>query len=436
MTIEELKALIESQLAPMKTLVDDLQKQLAEAKANADGAAGDAQKQDLAEKIAKVEGLIGKYEASLESMAEAKERKEAPQEPDSHNPFKSLGHLGYELVKAGPGWQNASDELRAWDKHCKATMTSGDFEEGGALIPTEIASQVLERVARLNTFMANAMVMPMATLKLDIPMITGFDESQGAVYGNTIWYWTSEEGQRTATNFETGTVELVLRLCTGMAVVNNALTKFSPQSIDAILNRAFERGMNFAINKAVLRGTGAGQPQGVLEAECLYTVPKATGQAADTFIYDNVLDMLAALYSMDDESIGNGYWYMNKTVLPQLGKLNVVVGTGGAPIFISNAADRPELTLFGLPIRWSGQMSAIGDVGDTGLFDPSQYIIGQPTAGGPGDPTVEQSIHLYFDYNKTAFRFTFWMDGQPWWPSTFVPAYGTEMSPFVTLAAR
>lgn len=435
MTLEELKKIIQDSIAAAKV---EIEKQQAEWQAKAAEAVevNDAEKKAFAEKMATLEELKGKYEASLDELAKAKERQEAPQEPDSHNPFKSLGHLGYELVKAGPFLGDASDELKAWNAHTKATMTTGDFEEGGAMIPTEFASEALERVSRMNTFMANAMVLPMGTQKLDIPMISGFDESQGAVYGNTIWYWTKEEGQRTATNFEVGTVELVLRLCTGMAVVNNALTKFSPQSIDAILRRAFDKGMNFAINKAVLRGTGAGEPQGVLEAECLHEVAKATGQDADTFIYDNVLQMLAALYSMDDESIGNGFWYMNKTVLPQLGKLNLVVGTGGSPVFISNAAEKPELTLFGIPIRWSTQMSALGDVGDTGLFDPSQYLIGQPAVGGPGDPSMEQSIHLYFDYNKTAFRFTFWMDGQPWWPEEFVPAHGTEQSPFVTLAAR
>lgn len=430
--LEKLRAIILEVIAPIKETIEKEQEEWLKKAAEA----SDAQKAEHTEKMTKLEEMVGKYEKSLDELAKAKERQEAPLEPDSHNPFKSIGHLGYELVRAGPYLRDASDELKAWNAHCKATMTTGDFEEGGTLIPTEIASETLERVSRLNTFMANAMVMPMATQKLDIPMITGFDESQGAVYGNTIWYWTAEEGQRTATNFETGNVELVLRLCTGMAVVNNALTKFSPQSIDAILRRAFDKGMNFAINKACLRGTGAGQPQGVLEANCLLTVPKAVGQDADTFIYSNVLDMLAALYSMDDESIGNGFWYMNKTVLPQLGKLNLVVGTGGAPVFISNAAERPELTLFGVPIRWSTQMSALGDVGDVGLFDPSQYLIGQPAVGGPGDPAVEQSIHLYFDYNKTAFRFTFWMDGQPWWPQAFVPAHGGEQSPFVTLAAR
>ena len=429
---EKLTAIINEALTPIKTQIEKEQADWLKESAEAD----EARKKEHVEKMAKLEELAGKYEESLDELAKAKERQEAPAEPDTKNPFKSMGHLAYDLVRGGPYGRDASDELKAWNAHCKATMNASDLEEGAALIPTEFSSTVMERLESSNTILQNAMVIPMGTNKLDMPMITGFDESQGVVYGNTIWYWKGEEKQYTGGNFETGTVELVLRKCTGLSVVTNELTKFSPQSIEAILNRAFDKGMNFAINKAGLRGTGAGEPQGVLNAEALITIPKAVNQAADTFVYDNVLDMLAQLYSADDEALGDGYWYMNKTLLPQLGKLNVVVGVGGAPIFISNVQQRPEMTLFGIPIRWSTQMSALGDVLDTAVIDWSQVLIGQPAAGGPGDPSMEQSIHLYFDYDKTAFKFTFYMDIQPWWPETFKPKYGDEQSPYITLAAR
>lgn len=428
MTLDELKKIIQDLLTPLKAQIDELKAEALQAKDM-----NEASKKELADKIAKAEELVGQYEKSLDELAKAKERKEMPNEGDPNNPFVSLGHLGYELVKAGKGWQNASDELKAWNAHCKATMNASDLEEGAALIPPEFSRDVLERVSRTNSFMANAMIVPMASLKLTIPMITGFDESQGVVYGNTKWSWHAEDTQRTSTsNFTTGAVELVLHKCIGLSVVTDELTKFSPVSINAILNRAFDKGMNFVINKAVLRGSGAGEPQGILNAKCKIAVPKATNQDADTFIYDNVLDMLTQLYSMDDEAIGTGSWYMNKTVLPQLGKLNLAVGTGGSAVFVATIPP----SLFGLPIRWSSQMSALGDEGDVTLIDPAQYIIGQPAAGGPGDPTMETSVHLYFDWDKTAFKFTFYMDGQPWWPETYTPLYGKEQSPFVALAAR
>ena len=429
---EKLTEIINEALTPIKTQIEKEQADWLKESAEAD----EARKKEHTEKMAKLEELAGKYEKSLDELAKAKERQEAPAEPDSNNPFKSFGHFAYDLMRAGAYGRDASDELKAWNAHCKATMNASELEEGGALIPTEFSSTVMERLESSNTILQNAMVVPMGTNKLDMPMITGFDETQGVVYGNTIWYWKGEDATLAGSNFETGLVELVLRKCTGLSVLTDELVKFSPQSIESILNRAFEKGMNFAINKAGLRGSGVGEPQGVLNCEALITIPKAVGQAADTFVYDNVLDMLAQLYSADDEAIGNGNWYMNKTLLPQVGKLNVVVGAGGAPIFISNVADKPTWSLCGMPIRWSTQMSSLGDVLDTALIDWSQVLIGQPAVGGPGAPTMDQSIHLYFLTGKNAFRFVFYMDIQPWWPETFKPKYGDEQSPYVTLAAR
>lgn len=126
---------------------------------------------------------------------------------------------------------------------------------------------------------------------------------------------------------------------------------------------------------------------------------------------------------------------MNKTVLPQVGKLSQVVGTGGSGVFLANQSvqGKPEFSLLGLPIKWSPCMSIVGDLGDVVLTDWTQYLIGQPSGGGT---EMVQSIHFYFDYGATAFRFTFYMDGQPWWPQDFQPERGDSQSPFVTLAAR
>jgi len=232
-------------------------------------------------------------------------------------------------------------------------------------------------------------------------------------------------------------VELVLRNCTGLARVTGDLIQYSPQSIEAILRRAFDYGMAKTINKVALRGTGAGQPLGVLNSDTAkLEIAKETGQAADTFIYDNVLEMLSRLYSADD-SFGEGVWYANKTVLPQIGKLSVAVGTGGSGIFLAGGQVQasPDFRLLGIPVVFSSQMSAVGDAGDVGLFDWSQYLVGIP-AGQGESASFDTSIHLYFDYNDLAFRLTFRMDGQPWWPDKFKPEYGLSQAPFITLAAR
>jgi len=116
--------------------------------------------------------------------------------------------------------------------------------------------------------------------------------------------------------------------------------------------------------------------------------------------------------------------------------MNVAVGAGGSTVFLSgtNAAGKPNQSLHGLPLVWTSRMQQLGDTGDIGLFDWSQYLIGQ--LSGKSGLTTAESAHLKFDYGQTAFRFSFYIDGQPWWPSSFAPLHGDSQSPFVVLAAR
>ena len=358
--------------------------------------------------------------------------------------FKSFEHFAIDLMNAGRNGANASPELKEWrnavaDANQKATITVGNAEVMGTLIPHGFSTEILDRQKQVNPILSRAMFIPMETPKLDIPYLESFDESgtNNAVYGAVVWYWTGEEAQFTGSNAESGAVELVLRTCTGLARVTGTMMKHSPRSIEAILRTAFDYGMSRMINRVAIRGTGAGQPLGVLNsATSRIEVAKETNQTADTFIYDNIGTMLARLYSPDD-GIGDGVWYANKTVLPQILKLSLAVGTGGSGVFLTNnqIQPRPGLSLLGLPLEFSSQMSAVGDAGDVGLFDWRQYLVGMPAGEGEG-AEFAFSIHLYFDYNHTAFRFIFEMDGQPWWPDNFRPEYGDSQAPFVTLAER
>jgi len=189
-----------------------------------------------------------------------------------------------------------------------------------------------------------------------------------------------------------------------------------------------------AMNKAVLRGTGAGQPLGVIGHQATIEVPKEDGQPNQSLIYDNVLEMMAVLYSADD-GLGSGIWYANKNLFPQMGKLSLAVGAGGSGVFLTNSQIQmsPGMAFLGLTLRLSRYMSSKGDAGDIGLFDWTQYLIGQPTGE---QVETAQSIHLRFDYNEMTFRFNTELGGMPWWPEKYTPLYGDQQSPFVTLAER
>ncbi len=186
------------------------------------------------------------------------------------------------------------------------------------------------------------------------------------------------------------------------------------------------------LGNVFINGTGAGQPMGVMNAsDVLITIAKEVGQAADTLVTENITKIFAQHYG------NKGQFYANSDIMPQLSVLSVDVGTGGSTVGIlrdMNIAGVPSQTILGRPIVWTEYMQTIGTVGDIGLFDWTQYLIGQ--LAGRGGMIVEQSPHLKFDFRQNAFQFVIYIDGQPWWPESYKPFKGNPKSPFSVVAER
>jgi HK97 family phage major capsid protein len=139
---------------------------------------------------------------------------------------------------------------------------------------------------------------------------------------------------------------------------------------------------------------------------------------------------------------GSAVWLINEDVTQQLMQMTVnvqnVAGTenvGGWPVFVppGRLSDAPFGALLGRPIVPTQACQTLGTVGDIIFASLGQYaaII---KAGGIQAVT---SIHVFFDYDMTAFKFVFRMGGQPWWSTTLAAKNGSNTySPFVALQTR
>jgi len=334
-------------------------------------------------------------------------------------------------VKKLAAWYSTSNTLLAEESKAAGSPSQNvtSLEAGGMLIPPEYSRTSLSRAQERSNIMANAMIVPMATNVITIPYVNSFNESQGLSAGNVKFRWLAEEAQDTGNQVQFKGATLTLKEASALVYVSNQMMDFSPVSIQPFITKGIDNALDLALSNAFLNGTGAGQPQGVLSADCVVEVAKEVGQDADTIVYENTLKMFARGY-------GNGQWYGNKNIYPQLGVMQVAVGTGGSAVFISgsNASGAPLMTLHGLPLNLNNVSPILGDAGDLALIDWSQYLIGQ-LAGKSGLITSE-SAHLKFDYRQHAFQFSFYIDGKPWWPEAFQPLKGDSQSPVVTLAAR
>jgi len=307
-------------------------------------------------------------------------------------------------------------------------------DAGGYLIPPEFRATLMEVAIQNSNLMAQCMLIPMAVSSVNIPYLQGFDRSSGEVFGGIKFTWIEEEGEITGVRPKIGQIGMRLRKCVGMSYVSNEMLEDSPITIEPLLSRMFTTALGWTLDWVLLNGSGAGQPRGILNSPCLVTASKELLQPIDTIYYENVVNMYARMWAK-----GNMSWFANDACLPQLATMSLAVGLGGAPVFIpaGGASGKPYDTLLGRPLNYTEHCRALGDKGDIYACDWTQYLIGQKAGMAGGQIKFDSSMHLKFDFDQMAFRITFRIDGQPWWPSALTPRYGgNTLSPFVTLEAR
>jgi len=402
---ESVKPVIDNQKAAMDEIRSDIDGKIAEVAGTVD---------DLRPKITVGEDLFNE---------------------DQKGGFKTLSQFAQHVARADKSQgRNITPELERWEKAASASgLVEGEDQYGGYLIPPEFRNQLMQAITEMNEIMPRCTSIPMASTTVKIPYLNAFDESGGLVYGGIKWYWLDELAQKQETRPKFGRISLELKKIAGLAYASDEVLEDSPISMENILRNGFRDGLNFTMNNVLLRGTGAGQPLGILNAPCLVTQTAETGQAAATILFENIINMYTRIFDLS-----RAIWVINPSCLPQLASMSLNVGTGGSPVWLpaNGISGRPYDTLMGKPIVWSKHASTLGTVGDIILCDWSQYLIGQK-AGGAG-VQYDTSIHLKFDYDQTCFRFVFRIDGQPWWPTYYTPPQATTLtqSPFVVLATR
>lgn len=192
--------------------------------------------------------------------------------------------------------------------------------------------------------------------------------------------------------------------------------------------------MTYALNAAIVGGTGVGQPQGIIGAASVVSQTIVSGQtlANGGFVYTNATSMYSRMY---DPLRKDGIWIANQDIEPLLFSMVVPGGSPAFPAYMppGGLADKPYGTLFGRPIYYSEACSAIGTPGDIMFVNMKQYATAVKTGGVRSDV----SIHLYFDADQTVFRFIMRIGGLPWWKTSIPRAKSAlPLSWAVTLAVR
>lgn len=348
--------------------------------------------------------------------------------PGQPTRFRSFGEQMQAVIRASQPGGYVDPRLTS---RAVSGMSEGTPSDGGFLVQTDFATELLKRVYETGQVANRCRRIPVSGNGLKMNRIDETSRADGSRWGGVQAYWTAEGGSKSEKQPHFSQLELNLKKLTGLAYVTDELLE-DASALESVLTQAFTEEFGFKLDDAIINGTGAGMPLGILGSPAMVVVGKETGQPADTLQAENVVKMWARCYA---RSRLNAVWFINQDVEPQLFTMTVPAGTGGGTVYMppGGLSGAAYGTLFGRPVIPIEQCQTLGDKGDIILADMSQYILIDK-----GGLQSASSIHVKFTNDETTFRFVYRVDGEPIWSGPLTPFTGAAntLSPFVTLIAR
>lgn len=396
----------------------------------------DEQVEQLAERVSKG-SVMEEINEKIEKLTKVEENKMQKIEQDvkeDKNKWDSFGEQLQAIVKASQPMGEVDKRLIA----TKAILGSNELvgAEGAFLVSPEYSNEIL-KISHDEAIVAkDCRHLKIKGNRIIINAINETSRALGSRWGGIQVYWVAEGGTVTAKKPAFRQVDLKLNKLMGNCYATEELLA-DQSALQGITVQGFGEEFAFMVDDAVIRGTGAGQPLGVLNCNAIQSKSAEADQDADTVVAENIAGMWNLIPAKNRMK---AKWYIIQDVEPQLFKMGYKMGTAAVPVFMPPAGQdggglvgAPNGKLFNRPIQVIEQCSAIGDVGDILLLDLSQYLLIEK-AGGLQSAA---SMHVAFLSDQMCFRFTFRLDGQPLWHAGITSYKGSiTRSPFVSLAAR
>jgi len=245
--------------------------------------------------------------------------------------------------------------------------------EGGFLVPEILRSQILMLALEQSVVRPRAQVIPMDSLRVPMPIIDDTSHVSN-VYGGVAAYWTAEGATLAATAPAFGRFELEARKLTAYTTIPNELLQDSITPLDRWFDIFFPKAMAYFEDVAFISGTGAGEPQGFLNAPAAIKLNSGNGD-------------------------GVNYKLM------------------GRPLIVSEK----------IPSALSGNTTTAGALS---FVDLSQYLLGDRQS-----MQIATSEEYLFASDLVAYRVIERLDGRVWQQTALTPQNGSAqtLSPVVLL---
>jgi HK97 family phage major capsid protein len=323
-------------------------------------------------------------------------------------------------------WHNTSRDakLQAKLSRVRNAFSSTVPSEGGFLIPETLRADLLRVSLETSIVRPRARVIPMETLRVPFPAIDS-TSNVSSVFGGIVCYWTEEGAALTQSQAAFGRVVLDAKKLTAYTEVPNELIADSITSFDAFISDIFPEALGFYEDYAFLRGSGVGEPLGVLNGSGAIAVSRAGGGNAVDFA-----DVVGMYARMLPSSLGRAVWVASIDTLPSLASMTVSGAT--IPLWLTNGQviEGVPTNILGRPVFFTEKVPAAGNLGDLNFIDFGFYLLGDRQA-----MSALSSPHYKFANDQTAYRIIERVDGRPWLSSAITPKNSSAtLSPYVKLS--
>ena len=329
------------------------------------------------------------------------------------------------------------DEFHSRYNECrKAVMKSFGLntyegEAGGTLVLPEFAPFILGREYS-NDLWSRTRNFSVSGNTMMFPKLSGSDRRTGQREGGVRGYWTGEENTILTSQPSFERIGLRLKKLAVAVFVTEELLDDNSYALEQYVGQAVRREMNFMLGDSVFRGNGVAQPQGFLNAPGTITVAKQEGQAANTIVSENILDMWARRVA--GAPIEDLVWLVNQELDAELPRMQLGTSSIGALTYMppGGLSGAPYATLQGRPVIPTEFNEGLGDRGDIALCDFSQML--SISKGGIREAV---SSEVEFLRDLLVYKFTIRVDATPADDKVITPYKGTKtQSPFIVLADR
>ena len=313
--------------------------------------------------------------------------------------FKSVGEFAVSVKNAlTPGFGQIDPRLMVKAPTAFAQGIVG--ADGGFAVPPVYKDEIWKAVNKVDALAVRCDQNP-----------TSGDGIEMAADLTTPWsgsgiqaYWTGEGLAATQTKPLLNPRVIKLQTLTALVPATDQVINDAPRLSNLIMEKA-PLAIKYLTDRAIVRGSGIGQPLGILNSAGRVTVTR------DTSVTIKADDLQAMYSSMHPEYYDTCEWLVSNAAYAQLLNLSV----GNFPSYGSSQTNggmigRPPYELYGRPVTVTQHCGAVGTEGDIILTSLKGYAL--VVKAGQDQIKFDSSIHLLFDYGMTAFRFVYRVGGQ------------------------